>query len=191
MFGFADKLRRQWTNAQRNYATHKDAPADRAVGGSAERKQKRKVARSLYRKWRRYLRKVTRRVRALHEQTAAWLLKNYRVVLVPNMNTGQMVRRQRGRWLHPTVRRGMLLAHYRFRHVLLSMARRSPHCRVTEVREDFTSKTCGMCGVLDEDLGSRKTFRCPHDGCEFVCDRDVNGARNILPKYLHDKGIIW
>lgn len=166
MFRHVNRLRRTWTAAKQNAATHKDTPAERAVGGSGERKAKRKVARSRYRKWRRYLRKVTRRVRALHEHTAAWLLSNFTVVLVSNTNTGQMVGRKNK--LHPTVRRGMLqLAHYRFRQVLLSMARRRPHCRVIEVDEAYTTHTCGKCGWLHKTVGSRKTYRCLQEGCGF------------------------
>jgi hypothetical protein len=35
----------------------------------------------------------------VHEQTATWLLQHYRVILVSNMQTSKMVRRERR--LHP------------------------------------------------------------------------------------------
>jgi transposase len=72
------------------------------------------------------------------------------------------------------------------------MARRTPHCKVIEVSEAYTTpQACGKCGWLYKESGGHKTYVCPRDGCGFVCVRDVNGGRNILLKYLHDKGVLW
>jgi len=159
------------------------AHADRLQGKWKAAEHGSKAAKVLYHKWRRCMSKVTRRVRSMHQRTAAWLLSNYRVVLVSNMNTSAMVRT--GGILRPATRRGMLqLSHYRFRQVLLSMARRYKDCRVIEVSEHYTSMSCGACGMKNRGLFGSKTFVCPY--CNFECDRDVNGARNILLKYLCD-----
>jgi transposase len=50
-----------------------------------------------------------------------------------------------------------------------------------EPTEEYTSKTCGMCGRINFLLGSKKTFEC---FCGIVCDRDTHAARNILLKWL-------
>ncbi|AGE53925.1 transposase [Paramecium bursaria Chlorella virus MA1E] len=50
-----------------------------------------------------------------------------------------------------------------------------------EPTEEYTSKTCGVCGQINYLLGSKKTFEC---FCGNVCDRDVHAARNILLKWL-------
>jgi len=50
-----------------------------------------------------------------------------------------------------------------------------------EPTEEYTSKTCGMCGRINFLLGSKKTFEC---FCGVVCDRDTHAARNILLKWL-------
>lgn len=50
-----------------------------------------------------------------------------------------------------------------------------------EPTEEYTSKTCGMCGRINLLLGSKKTFEC---FCGVVCDRDTHAARNILLKWL-------
>ena len=55
-------------------------------------------------------------------------------------------------------------------------------CELLVVTEEFTSKTCGCCGELNESLGGSKVFRCPN--CKVEMDRDDNGARNILIKNL-------
>jgi transposase len=50
-----------------------------------------------------------------------------------------------------------------------------------EPTEEYTSKTCGACGLINYLLGSKKTFEC---FCGNVCDRDIHAARNILLKWL-------
>ena len=52
--------------------------------------------------------------------------------------------------------------------------------------EEFTSQTYTRCGERDTELGDAHTFNC--DNCKLVIDRDVNGARNILIKYLKEYG---
>lgn len=50
------------------------------------------------------------------------------------------------------------------------------------MKEDYTSKTCGNCGYIKNNLGANKIFEC--DKCKKIFDRDINGARNIYLKYL-------
>lgn len=52
--------------------------------------------------------------------------------------------------------------------------------KVIVCKEDWTSKTCTSCGTRNKDLGNLKWFKCPN----HECDRDLNGARNILITYL-------
>jgi transposase len=49
--------------------------------------------------------------------------------------------------------------------------------------EEYTSKTCGNCGMLNHKLGSSETFRCP---CGLVCHRDLHAARNIYMKWFKE-----
>ena len=55
---------------------------------------------------------------------------------------------------------------------------------MVEVGEAYTSRTCGLCGTLNHDLGGAKTFQCVDEHCGVQIDRDVNGARNILLREL-------
>ena len=50
----------------------------------------------------------------------------------------------------------------------------------------YRSKTCGFCGYIHKKLGGSKVFSCPQ--CKTKLDRDINGARNILLRYLTKKG---
>ena len=73
-------------------------------------------------------------------------------------------------------------SHYGFRETLKAKAELHPWVNVIECDECYTSKTCGKCGELNSKLGSSKTFRC--DKCDYVADRDINGARNVMIRYL-------
>ena len=47
--------------------------------------------------------------------------------------------------------------------------------------EEYTSKTCGNCGLINDNLGSSETFRCD---CGLICHRDLHAARNIYMKWF-------
>jgi len=122
----------------------------------------------------------------IHHKTAKFLCENYQVVLVPLFETKNMVCRLKERLGKrngsKTARMMMTWSHYRFRQILLSKAKEYPWCQVLVVNEAYTSKTCGQCGFIHQKLGSDKVFKCPR--CKVEMDRDVNGARNILLRFL-------
>ncbi|KAK9356937.1 putative transposase DNA-binding domain-containing protein [Lipomyces doorenjongii] len=124
-------------------------------------------------------RRIMNLVDDLHCRTVKYLCSSYKVVLLPKFETQQMVTSS-GRHQSKTARAMATWAHYRFQRRLLNKAREYPWCRVVLVGEAHTSKTCGQCGRLN-GIGCRKVFRCLH--CGFECDRDINGARNILVRY--------
>src|SRR5207248_9290664 len=75
------------------------------------------------------------------------------------------------RKIHSKTARQMLTgSHYRFRQYLLHKSR-------VICTEEYTSKTCGCCGVINRNLGSSKTLQCP--SCGATIDRDANGTRNV------------
>lgn len=117
-----------------------------------------------------------------HKKTALWLCKNYNTILIPRLNfhrfktasTTRQTRSQLSVW-----------SHCKFVDRLINKSREFSYCKIVEVTEEFTSKTCSCCGKLNEKLGRSKTFECS-EGCGSVMDRDANGARGIYLKYLTD-----
>lgn len=50
------------------------------------------------------------------------------------------------------------------------------------IGEEYTTKTCGNCGTLENNIGDKKEWSCKN--CKVSFDRDINGARNIMLKYF-------
>ena len=82
-----------------------------------------------------------------------------------------------------TVRRMTLWSHYAFRQKLKHKGEQLG-CRIHEVSEHYTSKSCGHCGKLHHELGGNKVFKCPF--CTWIMDRDFNAARNIFIMNVED-----
>lgn len=126
--------------------------------------------------------KIRNLVDELHKKMVKWLVENFRVVLLPEFETQQMVKRLNRKIGSKTARAMLTWSHYRFKMRLLNKTREYPWCKILIVDENYTSKTCGCCGYLHQKLGSSKTFRCPK--CRLETDRDIHAARNILLRFL-------
>jgi putative transposase len=126
--------------------------------------------------------KIRNLVDDLHKKMVSWLCHNYKVILLPSFKTSHMLRRGHRRIRSKTARNMATWAHYRFKQRLLHKAREFPWCMPIICDEHHTSKTCGRCGRLNSKLGGNKIFSCSE--CGFILDRDINGARNILIRYL-------
>lgn len=112
------------------------------------------------------------------------------MILLLEFNTSQMIkkvgRRDKKRPISSKTARAMSTwSHYKFKQRLLFKSQEFPWCQVIIVTEEYTSKTCTRCGHDHKRLGDSKVFKCPTCGLEI--DRDINGARNILLKYLTER----
>jgi len=138
---------------------------------------------------RRVMLRIYKKIRCLvndcHYKLAKWLCENYCIILLPEFRTQEMVRRGQRRIRSKTARAMCTWSHFRFRQHLIHKSREYPWCQVVMCTEEYTSKTCGKCGYIHKKLGGSKEFCCPQ--CKINLDRDVNGARNILLKYLTKK----
>lgn len=125
--------------------------------------------------------KIRNLVNEAHWKTADYLCSRFDVILLPDFQTQQMVKKvdkhNRHRKINrDTARRLLIWSHYTFKQRLLNKAREWGKTLVI-VNEAYTSKTCTSCGWQHPTLGGRKVYLC--QSCGLRLDRDANGARNI------------
>ena len=119
--------------------------------------------------------KIKNVVNEVHKKSINFLTKNYSNIILPDFQTKHICRK-----LDSSNRRKILAwSHYKFQTKLKEVCTRTK-TNLYIVKEDYTSKTCGLCGTLNDNLRSNKVFKCKV--CQKEYDRDINGARNILIK---------
>ncbi len=134
------------------------------------------------RPWLRLLLKIRYKIDEIHRKFATFLCRMVKRILLPKFDTSRMVKRAKRNISSKTARSMINWAHYRFRESLKAKVALYPRCVLYICDEHFTSKTCGSCGHIHQDLGKNKTFVCPK--CAYKSDRDINAARNILLRFL-------
>lgn len=130
---------------------------------------------------RRIRKKIRNLIYEVHKKFAKWIVEQYHTVLLPEFQTQNMVKKGQRKIKSKTARAMLTWSHYRFRQRLLNKTREYPWCKVILCDEHYTSKTCGNCGNI-QNIGGSKVYKCKN--CRVEMDRDVNGARNILLRYL-------
>lgn len=126
--------------------------------------------------------KIDSSVKNLHVQLASMLVSEYRLVSLGKISLGLPRIRKDALYVPVEKNRDLYLwNHDRFR-VLLKHRSLGENCHVVIQNEDWTSKTCGICGRRNHQLGKSDIFWC--DRCFYQTSRDINGARNILRKSL-------
>jgi putative transposase len=122
-------------------------------------------------------RKQENLAREMHYLIIKFLTSRYNWILLPSFETQEMVKGYNLR--AETKREASQLQHYKFKTRLLSVCQQIHNCKTVIVSEAYTSKTCGWCGVLKENLTLKdRIFKC--DSCGAEADRDVHAARNIF-----------
>lgn len=156
-------------------------------GNKADKDRRHRKIRRMRKAGLRLQAKIRGLVQEVHCKLVLWLCRHYRLILLPDFETSEMVRKTSTtgakRRINRRSARAMLTwSHYKFKQRLLHKAREFPWVQVMLVNEAYTSKTCGACGHIHDALGGSKVFRCPQ--CGLTVDRDVNGARNIILRTL-------
>ncbi len=135
-------------------------------------------------RWRRHLKrrvlklfeKVRNRTEDLHNKICSWVVNTYRVVLLPEFKTSQMVSSKR--LYSKTCRKMMTWSHYKFRSKLIGMAQKYTDVKIRLCNEAYTTKQCGFCGVINRKMTlNDRTFRC--SSCGSTASRDGHAARNV------------
>lgn len=118
--------------------------------------------------------RVSNMKKEMRHKIASHIIKNTDLVMLPKLEIGKMVVKA-GRRLRTKTARMLLQAGHGmfFDHVRFKCYELGKH--FMQVPEQFTSKTCPMCGSLNR---CNEVYSCR--ACGFKHDRDVVGAANIL-----------
>ena len=124
-------------------------------------------------------------VKDLHNKACNFLCKNFDTIFLPLFKSSEMVLTstvERRRIINKNSVKQMLeLSHCKFREKLIHVAKAKQR-KLILVNEEYTTKTCGKCGILNDNVGGLKTFVC--STCTYRMDRDYHGARNLCIKIL-------
>jgi putative transposase len=118
-----------------------------------------------------------------HWQLASKLCNKYEHVMIPVFKVSQMVNRFKRKIRSRTVREMLHWSHFAFRQRLHHKGEELG-TSIHEVGEEYTTKGCGSCGLIDEKIGGRKYFRCIDPLCGYECDRDRGSGRTIYLKKI-------
>lgn len=129
--------------------------------------------------WKRMIQRVKNLVNEVHRRTSKFLTDKFSHILLPSFETSQMTKKLGRNITTKTARKMLSWCHYRFKERLVHTCERKG-VKLSIVTEEYTSKTCTRCGVLNQNLGGKKMFECLK--CGLKIDRDVNGARNVFLK---------
>ena len=131
--------------------------------------------------WKRMEKRKQNLIKEFHVKTALYLCRNYEVILLPDFETQEKVRKARRSIGKKTVRQLLAWSHYNFR-VILEQKAELFGSKVIICDEQYTSKTCSDCGNIKKDLGGAKEYDCVN--CGYQVDRDESAAKNILLRYI-------
>jgi putative transposase len=118
--------------------------------------------------------KIRNLISELHWKSIKFLLDNFDVVLLPEFNSSDMVKKGKRKINKKSVRQMLTYSHYLFRQRILQKAKER-NKKVILCNESYTSKTASWSGEIVNNLGSRKEIKSKG----IVMDRDYNGARGI------------
>jgi len=123
--------------------------------------------------------KIKNLIQELHAKSAKFLTDSFDIILLPFFPTKDMASKARRKIKAKSVRSILTLAHYKFQQRLLCKAEETGK-KVVLVNESWTSKTNSWTGEVNHTLGGAKHILV--GGIRI--NRDINGARNILIKWV-------
>ena len=121
--------------------------------------------------------KLTNIITDTHNKIISDLVKNYDYILLPNFENQKIQSNSKNRKLN---RKFNIYSHFTFKEKLKNKIRIYKNKKMYNPSEEYTSKTCTRCGLINSNLGASEVFNC--NQCHLKINRDINGARNIFIK---------
>jgi len=114
----------------------------------------------------------------MHNQTINLLTSTFETIYLPAFESQEIGKVNK----NSKVRRNLFQQkHFKYKTKLIDKCSTLKDVNVVICTEEYTSKTCTKCGILN-NVGSSEIYKC--NKCNLILDRDINGSRNILIKNL-------
>ena len=127
----------------------------------------------------------------MHKKITKFLCDNYKYIYIPKLNFHNIPKLNKKH-------KAKLVAyrHCEFVERLKNKTREHEQCKIIEVNEAYTcintssckAETCSNCGAIDRHLRNKDEYKCTH--CNNYILRDINGAVNIMLRYLSKRALI-
>ena len=127
--------------------------------------------------------KIKNLVDELHKKLAKWLCENYNYIYLPKLNFHNCKNLNK-----KSKAKLASFRHCSFFDRLMYKTREYSNCKVLEVNESFTSKTCSNCGFQKENLKNKDIYKCKN--CKIVIERDINASKNIMLRYFTKRAVV-
>jgi transposase len=167
----------------------KPPPTYYRKGMKAPRNVNHRRRKHLHRKILRLNARIRELTRDIHCKFTKFLTERYDAIIRPPFETKDFLT---SATCHATTKRGLnTWSHYKFRQRLQAKAK-SKGVTLIEPSEAYTTKTCGLCGSINPNIGSKEIFQCVSETCyghTHRVDRDIHAARNILLKAWCDPSL--
>ena len=156
-------------------------PSDNVPSSTTYKRLRKKNRRALKRQRNTLAAKIDNLKADVHWKIANEWCTRAEHVLIPIFKVSQMINCFKRKIRKQTVREMLHWSHYAFRQKLKCKGEEySTH--IHEVGEEYTTKGCGECGRIDENIGGKKIFKCKY--CTYIADRDRGSARTIILKNI-------
>ena len=125
-----------------------------------------------------------RRQRALRKTVVNFVTRMYTRFIKPKFEIKNMTRKFR-RLSREISARMLSIGHGKYIEELRRVSKERGVIIDESTDERHSSKCCGRCGHLHQNLGGSKMFICPNKECGNVEDRDGGAARKILLRWMY------
>lgn len=146
------------------------------ISTNANRIEQLKCKRNGNRKIRSLRTKVTNYVQDYHRKAAKFIATRYNHVIAPELSSSFIKKHKGAEYINYI----NFVSHYKFTSKL-KLACELYNNEYLYANESYTSRTCCHCGYVN-DKYIEKTLQCKD--CNVAIDRDINGANNILIRFL-------
>jgi len=124
--------------------------------------------------------KISNMVDDFHWKTIKYITDNYRNVLIGNLSTKAIIRKQPKKIFTSEYKKAIqYMSLCKFRERLKDKCNKKS-INYKMINEYCTTKICSLCGFIKEDVEDSEVYNC--DNCKKRQDRDVNSCRNIYIK---------